>query len=50
MDGSVTIAAALRGCWPADTLDAGVAQRVADLVTDGLDRLRRIMVSGRVSL
>ena len=50
LDGRVPVAGALRACWPTDALDAGLAQRVADLVADGLDRLRRVIGSGRVSL
>jgi hypothetical protein len=49
LDGRVPAAGALRACWPADGPDPEAAQRLVDLVADGLDRLRRIIESGRVS-
>jgi mannitol-1-phosphate/altronate dehydrogenase len=49
LDGRVPVAGALRACWPADGPDPEAALRLADLVADGLDRLRLIIESGRVS-
>ena len=49
LDGRVPVAVALRACWPADGPDSEAAQQLAGLVADGLDPLRRIIGSGRVS-
>jgi mannitol-1-phosphate 5-dehydrogenase len=49
LDGRVRVAGALRACWPADEPDPEVARRLADVVADGLDRLRGIITGGRVT-
>ncbi len=49
LDGRVPVASALRVCWPAEGPDPLAVRRLANLVADGLDRLRRIIGSGRVS-
>lgn len=48
--GRVAIRAAMRACWPGELPDPAEAERLDDLVADGLDRLRPILESGRVTL
>jgi mannitol-1-phosphate 5-dehydrogenase len=45
MDGSVTTAAALRGCWPAGIPDEE-ARPIVELVADGLERLHAVLAGG----
>lgn len=45
MDGSVTTAAALRGCWPAGIPD-DEARPIVELVADGLGRLHAVLAGG----
>ena len=50
LSGRVPVRAALRSCWPAEAPDPEQAERVCEFVADGLERLRPIIASGRVSL
>jgi mannitol-1-phosphate 5-dehydrogenase len=50
LGGRVRVRAALRACWPAEVQDREEAEHASRLVEDGLERLRSIIRSGRVSL
>jgi mannitol-1-phosphate 5-dehydrogenase len=49
LGGRVPVREALRGCWPAELPDPEEAEHVGRLVEGGLERLRQIVESGRVS-